>query len=75
LQPTGYGVHSVCCTASNVDVSTRRAGRLSERHPEHVMLARPRDGRIEQAGNSDPVREPTFHGSFDKARREEGQRS
>jgi hypothetical protein len=34
------------------------------------MLAPPRDGRIEQAGNADRMREPTFHGSFDKARRE-----
>jgi hypothetical protein len=41
LQPTGYGYHSICCTISNL------GGRLSERQPEHLMLARPRDGRIE----------------------------
>jgi hypothetical protein len=38
-----------------------------------LILARPRDRRVEQAGNADPVRESTFHGSFDKVRREEGQ--
>jgi Transposase IS66 family len=29
------------------------------------MLPRPCDGRIEQAGDADPVRKPTVNGGFD----------
>jgi hypothetical protein len=36
------------------------------------MLARPRDGRIEQAGDADPVRHSTFDRGFDEARPQEG---
>jgi hypothetical protein len=45
----------------------------SVRQPEHLMLARPRDRRVEQAGDADPVRQSAFDGGFDEARREEGQ--
>jgi hypothetical protein len=31
------------------------------------MLARPRDRRVEQAGDADPVRQSTFDGGFDAA--------
>ena len=44
------------------------------REPEHLMLARPRDRRVEQAGDADPMRQPAIDGGFDKARREERQR-
>jgi hypothetical protein len=56
--------HSICCTASNVDVSTRQAARLSVRQPEHLMLPRPCDRRIEQAGHADPVRQTTLDGAL-----------
>jgi hypothetical protein len=35
------------------------------------MLARPRDRRIEQAGDADPVWQSTFDGGLDEGRREE----
>jgi len=38
------------------------------------MLARPRDRRVEQAGDADPVWQSTFDGGFDQVRREEGER-
>ena len=38
------------------------------------MLARPADRRVEQAGDADPVWQPTFDGGLDEARRQEGQR-
>jgi hypothetical protein len=44
------------------------------REPQHLVLVRPPDGRIEQAGNADPVRQPTFDGGFDETWREEGER-
>jgi hypothetical protein len=44
------------------------------REPEHLMLARPRDRRVEQAGDADPVRQSTFDGGLDEARCQEGQR-
>jgi hypothetical protein len=44
---------------------------LSEHQPEHLMLARPRDGRIEQTGDADAVRETTFQGGFDEVRCQE----
>jgi hypothetical protein len=47
---------------------------VSMREPEHLMLVRPRDRRIEQAGDADPVWQPTFDGGLDEARREERQR-
>jgi hypothetical protein len=48
--------------------------RISGREPEHLVLARPVDRGIEQAGDADPVRQSTFDRSFDEGRREEGQR-
>jgi hypothetical protein len=42
--------------------------------PEHPMLARPRDRRVEEAGESDPVGQSTLDGGFDEARCQEGQR-
>ena len=52
----------------------QKCRRLSVREPEHLMLARPIDRRVEQAGDADPVWQPTFDGGIDEARREEGQR-
>jgi hypothetical protein len=46
----------------------------SVRQPEPQVLARPRDRRVEQAGDADPVWQSAFDGGFDEARREEGQR-
>ena len=59
--------------------STRWSGaaarnRPSVREPEHQVLARPRDRRVEQAGDADPVWQSTFDGGLDEARRQEGQR-
>jgi hypothetical protein len=34
------------------------------REPEHLMLARPRYRRVEQAGDADPVRQSTFDGAL-----------
>jgi hypothetical protein len=48
--------------------------RPSMREPEHLVLARPADRRVEQAGDADPVRQSAFDGGLDEARREEGQR-
>ena len=53
-----------CCTE-------RRA---SVREPQHLMLARPRDRRVEQAGDADAMWQSTFDGGFDEARCEEGKR-
>jgi hypothetical protein len=44
------------------------------REPENLMLARPRDRRVEQAGDADPVLQPPFDGGLDEARCQEGQR-
>ena len=44
----------------------------STREPEHLMLARPRDRRVEQAGDADTVWQSTFDGGFDEARCEKG---
>ena len=38
----------------------------SGREPQHLMLTRPRDRRVEQAGDADPVWQPTFDGGFDE---------
>jgi hypothetical protein len=38
------------------------------------MLTRPRDGRVEQAGDPDPLGQQTFDGCLDEARRQKGQR-
>jgi hypothetical protein len=38
-----------------------------------ASLARPRDRGVEQAGDADPMRQLTFDGGLDEARREEGQ--
>jgi hypothetical protein len=38
------------------------------REPEDLVLARPRDWRVEQAGGADPVWQPTFDGGLDEAR-------
>ena len=35
------------------------------REPDHLVLARPRDRRVEQAGDADPVWQSTFDGGFD----------
>jgi hypothetical protein len=51
-----------------------RGTRSSVREPEHLVLARPRDRGVEQAGDADPVRQPTFDGGLDEARCQEGQR-
>jgi hypothetical protein len=48
--------------------------RPSMREPKHLMLARPRDRRVEQASDSVPVRQPTLDGGCDEARCEEGER-
>jgi hypothetical protein len=40
-------------------------------HDWHVMLARPRDRCVEQAGDGDPLWQWTFDGGFDQARCEE----
>ena len=47
---------------------------LSVREPEHLMLARPCDRRVEQASDADPVWQSTFDGGFDEVRCQEGQR-
>ena len=52
---------------------TAARNRPSVREPQHLMLARPRDRRVEQAGDADPVWQSAFDGGFDEARREEGQ--
>ena len=46
----------------------------SGREPQHLMLTRPRDRRVEQAGDADPVWQSIFDGGFDEAWREESQR-
>jgi hypothetical protein len=45
--------------------------RLSVSEPEHLVLLRPPDRRIKQAGNADPMRQSTFDGGFDETRRKE----
>jgi putative tryptophan/tyrosine transport system substrate-binding protein len=40
----------------------QRCGRLSVREPEHAVLARPADRRVEQAGDADAARQSTFDG-------------
>jgi hypothetical protein len=42
-----------------------QTGSLSVRQPQHLMLARPCDGRIKQAGDADSVWQTTLDGSFD----------
>jgi hypothetical protein len=46
----------------------------SIRQSQHLMLARPHSRRIEEASDSDPLRQSTFDSGFDEARRKEGQR-
>jgi hypothetical protein len=46
----------------------------SVRQPEHLMLARPRDRRVEQAGDADSVWQSALDGGLDEARCQEGQR-
>src|SRR5277367_1104837 len=53
---------------------TAARNRPSVREPEHQVLARPRDRRVEQAGDADPVWQSAFDGGLDATRREEGQR-
>ena len=55
------------------DDGRARGTRSSVREPEHLVLVCPRDGRIEQAGNADPVRQSAFDGGFDETRCEEGE--
>jgi hypothetical protein len=44
------------------------------REPEHLVLARPADRRVEQAGDADAVRQPTLDSGCDEARGQERQR-
>src|ERR1700722_10448121 len=41
---------------------------------EQLMLTRPSDGRVEQAGNADATGEPAVDGRLDEVRCEEGER-
>jgi hypothetical protein len=52
--------------------NAERVASVSE--PEHLMLTRPSDRRIEQAGDADAARQPTVNGCLDQARCKEGQR-
>ena len=42
--------------------------------PEQLMLARPRDRGVEQAGDADSMWQSAFDGGLDEARRQEGER-
>jgi hypothetical protein len=44
----------------------------SMRESQHLMLTRPCDRRIEQAGDTDSARQPTTDSGLDEAWREEG---
>jgi hypothetical protein len=46
----------------------------SMRETQHLMLTRPSDRRIEQAGDADAARQPTVNGCLDQPRCKEGQR-
>jgi hypothetical protein len=45
----------------------------SVREPQHLLLTRPCDRCIEEAGDTDSARQPTIDSLFDEAWREEGQ--
>jgi hypothetical protein len=44
------------------------------REPQHLLLTRPCDRCVEEAGDTDSARQPTIDSSLDEARREERQR-
>ena len=46
----------------------------SLRQSQHLMLRRPGDGRVEQAGDADPVRQSAIDSGRDKIRCKEGER-
>jgi hypothetical protein len=52
----------------------QKCRRLSVREPEHPVLARPADRRVEHAGDADPMWQAAIDGGLDEARREEGER-
>jgi hypothetical protein len=52
----------------------RWRGAASVREIQHLMLTRPRDRRVEEAGDADPLGQSTVDRGFDEARCEEGQR-
>jgi hypothetical protein len=75
--PINDGIEiGACAAAAQLLRSSRaqRCRRLSVREPKHLVLARPRDRRVEEAGDADPAWQSTFDGSRDEARCEEGQR-
>jgi hypothetical protein len=49
-------------------------GAASVRETQHLMLTPPRDRRVEEAGDTDPLGQSTVDSSLDEARCEEGQR-
>jgi hypothetical protein len=48
-------------------------GGSSVRESQHLLLTRPCDRCIEEAGDTDPARKPTIDSRFDEAWREESQ--
>jgi hypothetical protein len=48
-------------------------GSSSVREPQHLLLTRPCDRCIEEAGDTDSARKPTIDSRFDEAWREESQ--